>query len=120
MPANTTNGYPYPVAGDPVQQARAGIQSLAEKVDTALRASAAGTVVVSVTAAATGVATVAYPVGRFVSAEVSPVATVNGNAAYFAVVSNLTATSMQVTVVHRAGTSATTTVRAEWNATARG
>lgn len=69
MPSNTPNGYPYPVASDPVAQGATAIQNLASAVDTKLGVMAAG--VVSVNCATIGQAantTLTFPAGRFPSA----------------------------------------------------
>lgn len=65
MPATTARGYPYPLGTDRVADGDDSIRALAEKVDTALGAMAAGTA--SINHVSTGFAstTITFPVGRF-------------------------------------------------------
>lgn len=69
MPSNTPNGYPYPVASDPVAQGATAIQNLAQAVDTRLGVMAAGQLVIPIPVIGTNyTATVTLPAGRFTSA----------------------------------------------------
>ena len=83
MPATTARGYPYPLGTDRVADGDDAIHSLATQIDTALGASAAGTVgITHASAGTTASASVTFPVGRFTAPptfiSVQPWLTTNG------------------------------------------
>lgn len=79
MPANTSNGYPYPLGTDRVMDGDDSIKSLAEAVNTKAAISASGTGTIPTPAALNTTSTVAVtlPAGRFTAV---PVVTGSQNA----------------------------------------
>lgn len=88
------------------------IRDLADKVDELLPQ--AGTDTVSLVAASQGFVTVTFP-HAFADPPVVT-ANVDGNAAYYAVVSNVTTTQARIYVAHRDATNATVSVDVTWSA----
>lgn len=69
MPANTANGFPYPLGTDRVMDGDDAIHSLASAVDALASASAAGVAPITIPAGAqnSGNVAVTFPAGRFVT-----------------------------------------------------
>jgi hypothetical protein len=120
MPANTTNGYPYPLGTDPVADGDDAIHNLANAVDAMSGVSAAGAATASIPANNSGVyTTVTYPVGRFTAAPAmmgivtTPTATWMVNVA-----TNGSATSGQIRVQTITGSTvgSATTISFTWQA----
>jgi hypothetical protein len=124
MPANTPNGYPYPLGTDRVMDGDDSIHSLADAVDTKLRTSAAGVATITVAVgAATGNVAVTFPAGRFLAA---PAVQVTANAAptaWFGGAGSITATGAIIYASQRDGTNVTGSpinIPTSWTATAVG
>jgi hypothetical protein len=118
MSGSTPNGYPYPDDSDPVAQGAQAIKALATKVDTQLRASAAGTASISVSNAALGSVAVTLPAGRFTAPP--RVAVTSGNSAFFGSVSAQSATSFNASVRVWNNVATTATVPVDWIASVSG
>jgi len=65
MPGTTASGYPYPLGTEPIAQGDDTIHSLADKIETNLRATAAGTVTITTVANTYTTVAVTFPAGRF-------------------------------------------------------
>ncbi len=115
MPSTTTRGFPYPLDSDPVADGAKATRDLAQKVDSALGVTAAGTVIVAVSASAIGSAPITFPAGRFSSAPILN-ATVAGTTLYFATISTPTTTGATINVRRFDNTAATVNVTVHWQA----
>lgn len=112
--ATTGKGFPYPVGTDRVMDGDNTIQALAEAVGNFHGARVWATrVSITITAAASGNATVTWPAGHFTVAPIV-VATISfSSTAYFAIATASTTTGCTVSAVHRDGASTTGTVTAD-------
>lgn len=109
MPSSTTdNAIPFMVDGDDLADVATIMQTLAERVDdlTPVR----GTVVVTVSASASGSQAVAFPAGKFSAAPIVVTGVQAGATPYVASAASITATGFTANVRHAAGTSSSTTV----------
>lgn len=114
----TPNGYPYPEDTDPVAAGAQAIKAVATKVDTALRASAAGKATINVSAASLGTVTVTFPAGRFTAPPA--ITAVVDNSGYFCGTDTISATSARIWARQYTSSNATIALNAQWHATATG
>jgi hypothetical protein len=103
MPANTANGYPYPLGTDRVMDGDDSIHALAQAVDDRLRVSAAGSAAIPAQPSAAAITfAITFPVGRFATAP-QVVATPSNPYLVSAVVTP-TAAGCTLYAMYRAGT----------------
>lgn len=115
--ANTAHGYPYPLGTDRVMDGDDAIHALADAVESKLRASAAGLVVVNIAAAGSGSVAVTFPAGRFLAAPAVSVGVHTSPTNYYGGTTAVAASGCTVFASHRDGTSASIAINASWTAT---
>lgn len=110
--STTRHDLPRMDDSDALADVAQAIRDLADAVDAALPQ--AGTGIVSLVAASQAFVTVTFP-HAFAAAPVVT-ANVDGNASYYADVSNVTTTQARIYAIHRDGTNATVSVNVTWTA----
>ena len=112
MPTTSTRkAIPKMADSDPMSDVAEAIRDLADRVDELLPLS--GQASVSLVSASSAYTTVTFP-GSYFAATPRIVATVNGDANYFAIVGTASASSVRVYAVHRAGSTVTATITVDW------
>lgn len=119
MGSTTTLGYPYPVGTDRLMDGDDAIKALAEKVDSSLGVTAAGTTNVSTTNSATGTTVVTLPAGRFATGP-RIACNIRDSTTFIIGTGPVSASSFTVTIRHYQGTLTTATVAVEWIARTNG
>ena len=115
MPAQTPNGYPYPLGTDAVSQGDDAIKALADTLDARMGnlAMAAGMLTGQVTSNVSVVVALTFPVGRFSAAPM--VAGIGYNTSTsFVNFSSATKDGCSMTVKHYTGTTGTYTFPFSW------